>query len=71
MAQKLTASIPQDMHLDANYIIRFTAIDASDGSTVTSVVISEAGLLVTNLSQSPDSALESGPFQLIPLSELP
>jgi hypothetical protein len=50
MAQKLTASIPEGMDLDANYTVRFTAVDASTGDPVAGVTVSGASLLVANIS---------------------
>ena len=66
MAQKLIASMPDNLDLDANYTIRFTAVDPSSGAVVPSVNISNAALLVSNLTASADIALQSGPFMLVP-----
>lgn len=70
MAQKLTAAIPADMDLDQTYMVAFTAVDPATGATASGVNVSQASLLVGNLTSSPASALQSGPFQLIPLDDL-
>lgn len=66
MARKLTAAIPDNMDLDANFQIRFTAVDASTGATVTAVSVSNASLLVANVTTHADELLASGPFMLVP-----
>ena len=66
MAQKLTAAIPDNMVLDQDYIIRFTAVDAATGAVVSAVKVSNASILASNLSASSSSELDSGPFMLVP-----
>lgn len=66
MSQKVTAAIPEGLDLDSDYVIQFTAVDAATGAVVTSVNVSNASLLVANLSAQPDEALGTGPFLLVP-----
>jgi len=66
MAQKLEASFPEGLDLDQNYIIRFTAVDATTGAVVTAVKVSSACLLAGNLMAVPAGDFESGPFMLVP-----
>jgi hypothetical protein len=54
------------MDLTANYTIRFTAVDASTGATVTGVNVSNAILLVENVAGGSDADLAAGPFMLVP-----
>lgn len=66
MAQKLTASMPEGMDLDGSYIVQWAALDPTDGSVVTGVVVSEAAMLVTQVSPGTADELQSGPFMLVP-----
>lgn len=66
MAQKLTASLPEGMELDQTYMVAFTAVDPTTGAVVSAVKVSQASLLVTNLSDTSDEQLQSGPFMLVP-----
>jgi hypothetical protein len=50
MAAPLKAGIPAGLDLDANYTIQFAALSPVDGSAVTGVSVSNASLLVTNVS---------------------
>ena len=49
MGAPMNTGIPDQLDLDANYVIQFTALDASTGAAVTSVTVSNASLLVTNV----------------------
>lgn len=40
MAQKLTANMPSDLVIGDGYRLRFTAVDPTDGSVVSGVVVS-------------------------------
>ena len=55
----MKAGIAPGLDLDANYQIEFTALDATTGAVVTSVVVSSASLLVDNLGGGPASDLIS------------
>lgn len=61
MSQKVTASIPENMDLDANYIIRFTAVNASTGAALSTVSVSNAAILATNVK---GGDLSSGLFEV-------
>lgn len=45
----MDTGLPAAIDLDANWTIRFTALDPTTGAANTSVVISAASLLVDNL----------------------
>lgn len=45
----MKAGVPPHLHLDGNYIIRFTAVSATTGAVVAGVNVSQASLLVQNL----------------------
>ena len=49
MSLPLVGGIPPDLDLTENYVLEFTALDAVTGAAVTSVVVSNASLLVANL----------------------
>lgn len=50
MAQKLTASMPPEMDLEFTYTIQFAALDPTTGDPVAGVVISDAAMLVDQVS---------------------
>jgi hypothetical protein len=50
MAQKLTASMPENMDLDGTYTVRWAALDPTTGDDVAGVVISNASMLVRQVS---------------------
>ena len=45
MAQKLTASIPADLSLPANWIVRLTAVDPTTGALVAGVTVSNVAIV--------------------------
>lgn len=45
----MTTGLPEALDLTKDYVIEFTALDASTGTDVTSVVVSNASLLVANV----------------------
>lgn len=49
MAAPVTASIPAELDLGANYILEFVAISPTDGSAVANVNVSSATLTVRNV----------------------
>lgn len=49
MAAPLTTGMPEGLDLTKDYLIEFTALDATTGADVTSVVVSNASLLVANV----------------------
>jgi len=62
MPHKLTASMPEGMDLDASYTVQWAALDPTDGSVVTGVVVSDAAMLVTQVSPGTADDLSFGPF---------
>lgn len=66
MAQKLTASMPDGMDLDASYTLEFAALDPTTGDPVSGVTVSDVYLLVTPVDVDDVGALQSGPFMLVP-----
>jgi hypothetical protein len=62
MAQKLTASMPESLDLAQGFQILFTAVDASTGAAVTAVNVSNASLVVAQLSAGAPGALGAGSF---------
>lgn len=66
MAEAYIGSLPADMTLYAGCIIRVNAIDPFTGAAIPNVVVSNVSLFVTNQTGGPGTALESGPFKLVP-----
>lgn len=66
MAQKLTGSMPDGMDLAFTYTIEWAALDPVTGDDVAGVVISEATMLVTQVSPGTAEDLVTGPFMLVP-----
>lgn len=64
MAQALTIAMPPYLDLPGGYTLRFTAISATDGSTVSGVNISNASILA--VASGPLEKLNIGPFMLVP-----
>lgn len=62
MGQKLTASLPQGMDLDANYTLQWAALDPATGEDVAGVMISDASMLVTQVSAGTGLDLENDGF---------
>jgi hypothetical protein len=65
MAQPLTVALPPGLVLGGGCTISVAAIDASSGSIVTGVNVSNVTIEVDLLSGSA-ADLESGPFMLVP-----
>lgn len=59
MAVPIDAGFPPDVHIGGNFTLRFTALNATTGNPDTSVVISDAALLVLNTGEG---SLSSDPF---------
>jgi hypothetical protein len=70
MAQKLVASMPDQLDLDANWQVVFTAVDPTSGAEVSGVTFSNACLEVTQVTPGTAEDLVAGPFQLIPIADL-
>lgn len=66
MAAPMTTGLPEGLDLTKDYVIEFTALDASTGADVTSVVVSNVSLLVTALGPGALEDLAVGPFMLVP-----
>jgi hypothetical protein len=62
VAQKLDAGLPPDLDLTANYTLRFTAVSPTSGSVVAGVTVSNASLLVQQLTPGTADDLAFGPF---------
>lgn len=45
MAVKLTAPLPPDFDLPANFVVRVTAVDAASGNDVTAVNVSNVAIM--------------------------
>lgn len=67
MAQKLTASMPENMDLDGTYTVRWAALDPATGADVAGVEISNAAMLVSQVSPGGADELEGSGFTLEPL----
>jgi hypothetical protein len=65
--QSTMASLP----LIANYTAVFEAIDPDSGDPVSGVIVVDPSVYGINLSDQGTTAPAAGPFQLIPLDELP
>jgi hypothetical protein len=70
MAQKLVASMPDQLDLDANWQVVFTAVDATTGAEVSGVTFSNACLEVAQVTPGTAADLVSLPFILIPIADL-
>jgi hypothetical protein len=60
------AGLPPGLQLGAGHTIRFTALDPTDGSTVSGVAISGAAIQLNNLAGTTPGSLVAGPFLLVP-----
>jgi len=49
MAQKLVASLPPDLDLPANWIVRLTALDPTTGALVSGVNVSNVAIIADSL----------------------
>jgi hypothetical protein len=54
MAQKLTAALPPDLDLPANFIVRVSALDPTTGALVSGVNVSNVAIVADSL--TPDTA---------------
>ena len=75
MAQKLTAALPPDFDLPANFVVQFTAVDPTSGALVSGVNVSNVAIMAEPVvpltsDDSGGANLQAATFQLIPLSEL-
>ena len=66
MAQKLTASIAENMSLDNQFVIEWAAVDPATGDDVAGVLVSNVGMLVEPVGLTTADALVVGPFMLVP-----
>lgn len=62
MAQKLTGSLPPGMDLEFTYTVQWAALDPGTGAPVAAVVVSDAAMLVDQVSPGTDADLSSGAF---------
>jgi hypothetical protein len=53
MAQKLTAALPADFDLPANFIVQLTAVDPATGALVTGVNVSNVAIMAAPI--TPDT----------------
>lgn len=67
MAQKLTASMPENMDLDGTYTVQWAALDPTTGENVGGVLIGNAAMLVSQVSPGGAGELEGSGFTLEPL----
>lgn len=63
MSLPVKTGLPDNLELSANWTVRFTAIDAATGATVTSVVVSKAAITVADVGAA---EFDYGPFMLVP-----
>lgn len=59
MAQKITASLPPDFDLPANFIVQLTAVDPTSGAVVSGVNISNVAIMAAPV--TPDTT-DTGPL---------
>jgi hypothetical protein len=59
VAQKLTAALPADFDLPANFVVQLTAVDPASGALVTGVNISNVAIMAAPV--TPDTE-DSGPL---------
>ena len=62
MAQKLTASMPENMDLAASYTVQWAAVDPTTGAAVSGVVVKNGAMLVTQVTPGSADQLAFGPF---------
>lgn len=62
MGQKITASMPQTMDLDASYTLQWAALDPNTGEDVAGVTISNASMLVSQVSPGTGADLVNDGF---------
>ena len=58
MAQKLTADLPPDFDLPANFVVQLTAVDPTSGNVVSGVKVSNVAIMASPI--TPDTQ-DSGP----------
>jgi hypothetical protein len=66
VAAPLLAPLPRDLDLDAGYLLRVTALDATTGAVVAGVVVSDVVIMAANLSGGAPTDLETGDWVLVP-----
>jgi hypothetical protein len=66
MAQKLTANLPPDFDLPANFIVQLTAVDPSTGALVSGVNVSNVALIAAPVTPS----TEDGGSVFVPTTPL-
>jgi len=59
MAQKLTAALPPDFDLGAQFIVQLTAVDPSSGALVSGVNVSNVALMASAVVAA--ASIEPGP----------
>ena len=60
MAQKLTAALPPDFDLPANFIVQLTAVDPTTGAVVSGVNVSNVAIMAAPV--TPDTTDTEGGF---------
>lgn len=66
MPEPFIAPMPPYLDLPAGYVLRVNAIDPTTGAQVTGVTLTSVSITIENLGGGSASALESGPFMLVP-----
>ena len=63
-AKPLIAGLPPDLELPDGYIVRFNALDPTNGALITGVVVESVSIFGTNLGVAESATF--GPFKLVP-----
>lgn len=66
MAQRLNVTLPPNLHLWDGCTVTVAAVDPTDGSIRTDVVVSDVTLQVDDIRGGTADELAVGPFMLVP-----
>ena len=71
MAQKLTASMPENLDLQANYVVQITAVDPTTGALVSGINVSNVAIMAEQITPASsgggqDLLTPVGPYLYVP-----
>ena len=64
MAEKLVGPLAPELQIGDGYVLRFAAVDPTDGSAVSGVTVSAVNVAAEDLSDG--AGVEIGPYMLVP-----
>lgn len=66
MAKPIKTPLPPDLDLPDGYTVTWAAIDPTDGSDVSGVVVSDVSIFGTALGAGSGQGFAAGPYMLVP-----